>query len=46
LLDAVSQRDPSYAILLTRNGSSEAPRRVTLVKVVARKVEQVPLKSE
>ena len=28
-LYAVSTRDPSYAILLTRNGSSEAPWRVT-----------------
>jgi hypothetical protein len=28
-LHAISQRDPSYAILLTRNGSSDAPYRVT-----------------
>lgn len=28
-LYAISQRDPSYAILLTRNGSSEALWRVT-----------------
>jgi hypothetical protein len=28
-LHAISTRDPSYAILLSRNGSSEAPWRVT-----------------
>jgi hypothetical protein len=28
-LYAISLRDPSYALLLTRNGSSEAPWRVT-----------------
>ena len=28
-LYAVSARDPSYSLLLTRNGSSEAPWRVT-----------------